>query len=53
MRFDAPEWLGYCSEGGTIADIRECPFCERGNIRWDKDFIEWHPILEDKGLKLR
>lgn len=48
---EAGEWLGYCSGGGSIADVRECSFCERENIRWDRDFVEEHPSLE--GLELR
>ncbi|GAF87999.1 unnamed protein product, partial [marine sediment metagenome] len=49
----AGEWLGYCSGGGSIADIRECSFCERENIRWDREFIEEHPSLEGLDLRIR
>jgi hypothetical protein len=47
---DPSEYLGYCSGGIPIADVRECPSCEAENIRWDKEFLEWHPKL---GLKTR
>lgn len=45
--------LEYGEGGGTVADIIECQFCEEPNIRWDKDFLEDHPILEKAGLKTK
>ena len=32
-------------EGETVADLVECKFCEKPNIRWDKGFLESHPVL--------
>jgi len=31
----------------AIADVYNCSFCESESIRWDKDFLEYHPILEE------
>ncbi len=38
-------WLEHDAE--SIADVYVCPFCEMESIRWDKDFIEWHPRLQE------
>lgn len=47
------QWLCYGDGGGTIANVIECQFCEKESIRWDKDFLEGHLILEEAGLKAR
>ncbi len=51
LRKNCDNWLEH--DGETIADVFDCPSCEMENIRWDKAFIEWHPILEDLNLKTR
>jgi len=34
-------------EAESVADVYNCFFCECESIRWSKDFLEWHPILQD------
>ena len=47
------DWLEH--DGESIADIYTCESegCESESIRWDKEFIKWHPILEGLDLKTR
>lgn len=46
-------WLEH--DGESIADVYTCgrENCGMETIRWDKAFIEWHPILEGLDLKTR
>jgi len=44
------DWLEH--DGESIADVYVCS-CERESIRWDKEFLSWHPILEGLNLKTR
>lgn len=36
-------WLEH--DGDSIADVYTCLFCELDTIRWDKDFLSWHPEM--------
>lgn len=44
-------WLEHDAE--SIADVYVCRSCEAESIRWDKSFLEWHPILMGLNLKIR
>jgi len=47
------DWLEH--DGESIADVYDCDKegCESESIRWDTEFLKWHPILEGLGLKTR
>lgn len=38
-------YLCYMDGGEAIAALHSCPSCESENIRWDRDFLNWHPHL--------
>lgn len=51
LRKNEDSWLEH--DGESIADVYVCKSCEAESIRWDKGFLEWHPILEGLNLKTR
>lgn len=44
-------WIEYSEGGGTIADVYACRSCEEESIRWDREFLDDHPEMEE--LKTR
>lgn len=53
LREHCHNWLEH--DGESFADVYVCDRegCESESIRWDTEFLKWHPILEGLGLKTR